>query len=433
MSSAGPFSRRAQLSGNQPIGELMRLALARPELISLAAGFVDQNSLPVAPTTAAVDALLGDPAAARAALQYGTTAGYPPLREAVLTRFQAADGGLAARRIPLEQVVLTAGSNQLLHLVGEVLFDPGDIVLCAAPTYFVYLGLVAGLGVRSVGIEIDGEGLIPAALEAELRRRDEAGELQRVKAIYVTSYFENPSTVTLSRARRAEIVEIAKRWSTKTKIYVIDDAAYRELRYAGDDLPSLRSFDAEGDTVIVAETFSKSYSPGIRVGWGILPPALVGPVCSQKTNIDFGSPNFNQYLMAKVFERWLFEPHVTGLRATYRDKLTAMLESLEECLAGLPGVSWQRPRGGLYVWLCLPEGLDAGPHGDLMQYALSEGVLYVPGEYCYPAAGVPRRSDRIRLSFGVQSSENIHRGVEALARAIRRATEARPTTSALVR
>jgi 2-aminoadipate transaminase len=432
MPSGRPFSRRAQLSGNQPIGELMRLALARPELISLAAGFVDQSSLPVAPTRSAVEALLGDPAAARAALQYGTTAGYPPLREAVLGRFLAADGGQAARRIPLEQVVLTAGSNQLLHLVGEVLFDPGDIVLCAAPTYFVYLGLVAGLGVRSVGIEIDGDGLIPAALEAELRRCEEAGELQRVKAIYVTSYFENPSTVTLSRGRRAEIVEIAKRWSKKAKIYVIDDAAYRELRYWGDDLPSLRSFDAEGDTVIVAETFSKSYSPGIRVGWGILPPALVGPVCSQKTNIDFGSPNFNQYLMAKVFERGLFEPHVTALRATYRDKLTSMLESLEECLADLPGVSWQRPCGGLYVWLCLPEGLDAGPHGDLMQHALDEGVLYVPGEYCYPAAGVPRRSDRIRLSFGVQSSENIHRGVEALARAIRRATETRPATSAAV-
>jgi 2-aminoadipate transaminase len=431
MPSGRPFSRRAQLSGNQPIGELMRLALARPELISLAAGFVDQASLPVEPTRAAVEALLGDPAVARAALQYGTTAGYPPLREAVLDRFLAADGLQAARRIPLEQVVLTAGSNQLLHLLGEVLFDPGDIVLCAAPTYFVYLGLVAGLGVRSVGIEIDGDGIIPAALEAELRRRDEAGELERVKAVYVTSYFENPSTVTLSRARRAEIVEIAKRWSKKSKIYVIDDAAYRELRYAGDDLPSLRSFDAEGDTVIVAETFSKSYSPGIRVGWGILPPALVGPVCSQKTNIDFGSPNFNQYLMAAVFERGLFEPHVTALRATYCAKLSAMLDSLEECLGDLPGVTWQRPSGGLYVWLCLPDGLDAGPHGDLMQHALDEGVLYVPGEYCYPAAGEPRRHDRIRLSFGVQTSENVHRGVEALARAIRRATETRPTTSAL--
>jgi 2-aminoadipate transaminase len=432
MPPARQFSRRtAFAAAPQPISELMRLELARPDLIGLAAGFVDQESLPVAETQAALEALMSDPAGARSALQYGTNAGYLPLREAVLARFLAADRGQRSPPPPVEQVVLTAGSNQLLHLVGEVLFDPGDLVICAAPCYFVYLGLLGGLGVISVGVPIDDQGMIPEALEEELDRRRSAGQLPRVKAIYVTSYYDNPSSVTLSHARRAAIVEIAKRWSRETKIYVIDDAAYRELRYAGEDLPSLRSFDAEGDTVVVAETFSKSFSPGIRVGWGILPPALVEPVCSQKANIDFGSPNFNQHLMARVIERGLFAPHVAQLRASYRAKLAAMLEALQEFLRGIEGVHWRPPQGGLYVWLRLPEGLDAGPGGPLIAHALEEGVLYVPGEYCYPVEGPPRRKDSIRLSFGVQTVENIRRGVEALARAIRRGgTPSRPARSA---
>ncbi len=426
MSATRPFSRRAGFTKPQPIGELMRLALDRPELISLAAGFVDQQSLPIAETLQAVEGLWNDAARARAALQYGTNAGYLPLREAVLDRFIVGEADRGEAPPPqVDQVLLTAGSNQLLHLVGEVLFDPGDLVMCAAPSYFVYLGLLAGLGVTSVGIAIDGEGIVPEALEAELKRREQAGELARVKAIYVTSYFDNPSSVTLSRARRAAIVEIAKRWSRKSKIYVIDDAAYRELRYSGEILPSLRSFDEEGDTVVVAETFSKSFSPGIRVGWGILPPALIEPVSNQKANIDFGSPNFNQYLMSEVLQRGLLDPHVDALRASYRAKLTAMLEAMDEHLAGIDGATWRKPEGGLYVWLRVPENIDTGRGGSLIQHALDEGVLYVPGEHCYPVEGEPRRTDRIRLSFGVQSAENIRRGIAALARAIRRC-DARP-------
>jgi 2-aminoadipate transaminase len=432
MSEPRSLSRRAGYAVRQPIGELMRVALARPELISLAAGFVDQQSLPVAETRAALEQLLADSFQARAALQYGTNAGHIPLRDAVLARYLAADGArCVAPRPSLDNVMLTAGSNQLLHLVGEVLFDPGDLVLCAAPSYFVYLGLVAGLGVTSVGIAIDDDGMIPEALEEELARREKAGQLNRVKAIYVTSYFDNPSTVTLSLARRAKIVEIAKRWSRGRTIYVIDDAAYRDLRYEGEDLPSMRAFDAEGDTVIVAETFSKSFSPGIRVGWGILPPALVEPVATQKGNIDFGSPNFNQYLMSTVMERGLFEPHVTSLRTSYREKLAAMLAAMDEHLGDIEGASWRRPSGGLYVWLRVPEGIDTGPNGTLISHAMEEGMLYVPGEYCYPLEGQPRRCDHIRLSFGVQTCQNIERGIAALVRAlVRSGAKKRPLETA---
>lgn len=418
------LSQRAGWAGGQPISHLMAQALAHPELISLAAGFVDQITLPVDATNLALESIFSDTTAARVALQYGTTPGYAPLRAQILSRLRADDRLTEAEdRLSIDQVVMSAGSNQLLHLVAESLFNPGDIVLCAAPTYFVYLGTLANLGVRSVGVLADEQGLNPDALEAELARLDQTGELERVKAIYCTSYFDNPTSVSVSLERRPQIVDIARRWSRHGRIFVIEDAAYRELRYSCDDLPSLRSFDTEGDTVILAGTFSKSFSPGVRVGWGILPQDIVQPVCEQKGNFDFGSPHLAQHIMHRVLDLDLFDPHVATLRTAYQEKLAAMLEAADHYLGPLEGVSWIRPQGGLYVWLTLPEWIDGGARGQLLQRAMDAGVLYVPGEYGFPSEG-PRRSNTIRLSFGVQSAENIRRGVSALGDAIRSVSHA---------
>jgi 2-aminoadipate transaminase len=414
------LSRRAQRAEGQPISQLMSQALANPHLISLAAGFVDQATLPVEEMAEAIEAILADRDAARRALQYGTTVGYAPLRDAILDRHRAADGHPASERsMTIDHVVMTAGSNQFLCLLTDSLTDPGDVVLCASPSYFVYLGAVANIGARSVGVATDDEGIVPDALEETLARYEAAGELNRVKAIYVCTYYDNPCGVTVSVERRAKIVEIAKRWSKPARIYVIEDAAYRELRYGAPDVPSMRSFDAAGDTVVVAGTFSKSFSPGIRVGWGILPPSLVSPTLNQKGNLDFGSPNFAQHLMHEVLARSLFERHVERLRASYQTKLAAMLESAAEFLSPIGGVRFLRPTGGLYVWLSLPAAIDTGPNGRLFELATQRGVLYVPGEYCFPNEGQPVEKNHIRLSFGVQSPDNIRRGVEALGDAIR--------------
>ena len=236
----------------------------------------------------------------------------------------------------------------------------------------------------------------------------------------MTSYFDNPCSITLSAPRRPQVVELVKRWSQYHKIYLIEDIAYRDLRYAGDDIPTLRSYDDAGDTVIVAQTFSKSFSPGLRVGCGILPRDLVAPIANQKGNLDFGSPNFNQQLLATILDRGLHEPHVEHLRVVYREKLHAMLSAADESLRDLPQVTWQRPQGGLYVWLQVPEFLDTSPRGTLFQHALDEGVLYVPGGYCDPAGGDTAIHSTMRLSFGVQTPTRIRQGVAALARALRR-------------
>lgn len=421
MSRENGLSRRAHWAGGEPIANLlMARTLARPELVSLAAGFVDHQTLPVEHTRHALDRIWSQPEQARAALQYGTTIGYPPLREAVLERMLQADGRSAGEmNLSADQVVITAGSNQLLYLLGNTLLDPGDVVICGAPSYFVFLGTLASLGARACGVQTDEHGLIPDAVDEQLARLDAAGELGRVKAIYVVTYYDNPRGVTVPPERRAELVQLARRWSRTGKIHIIEDVAYRELRYYGEDIPSLRSFDPVGDTVAVVGSFSKSYSPGIRVGWGILPQRLVEPVLSAKGHLDFGSPNFNQLLMATVLEMGLYDVHLERLRQSYRQKIDAILEAADRFLGPIGGIRWVRPAGGLYVWLRLPEQIDTGLSGCLFHRAVEQGVLYVPGEYCYAGEGQPVPKNRLRLSFGIQSCESIHRGVESLARAVR--------------
>ncbi|KKK47918.1 hypothetical protein LCGC14_3150350, partial [marine sediment metagenome] len=331
-----------------------------------------------------------------------------PLRESIRAHMRQADHTIGQETsLTVEQIVVTAGSNQLLFLVGDTLLNPGDIVLCGAPSYYVFLGILDNLGSMAIGIEIDQYGLIPEAIEERWARLETDGEFDRVKAIYVTTYYDNPSGVTMPAERRAALVDIARRWSRRGKIYLIEDAAYRELRYYGDDTASLRSFDPQGDTVIHAGTFSKSFSPGIRVGWGILPPALLGPVLAQKGNVDFGSPNLNQVLMARVMQMGLFDGHLEQLRNGYREKIDAVLQAADKFLSPIGRIEWIRPHGGLYVWLRLPESIDTGLSGPLFDRAIEQGVLYVPGEYCYPNGDQAPAKNMVRLSFGIPSCEEI--------------------------
>ena len=185
------------------------------------------------------------------------------MREAIAARLVAADGLTGRQPASLaSRMVLTAGSNQLLQLVADTLLDPGDIVLCATPSYFVFMATLASVGARTIGVEIDVDGMIPEALEQELARCRAAGELARVKAIYLVTYYDNPAGITIPLARRQKLVEIARRWSSEGTIFLIEDAAYRELRYYGEEVPSLIALHDEGKCVIHAGTFSKPLLAG---------------------------------------------------------------------------------------------------------------------------------------------------------------------------
>jgi len=395
----------------------MGQALANPRLISLAAGFVDTMTLPHEATQQAFAALEADPAAMRQALQYGTTLGCAALRADIRDRLLTEDR-LPADCVDTDQFVLTAGSNQLLQLVGEALLDPGDIVLCAAPTYFVFLGMLQNFGARAIGVAVDEQGMQPAALRDTLSQLTAQGLLRRVKAIYLVSYCDNPRGVTLPSQRRQEIADISKGVRSDPPIYLIDDLAYRPLDLTPSPPPSLLAFDAAAERTIVAGTFSKSFSPGLRVGWGLLPKTLLPIVANLKGNIDFGSPHLNQHLMHRALRLGLFDAQVERLRVTYRIKRDVTLQALTRSLGHLPGVRWLTPSGGLYVWLELPTQIAAGGDSRLFQRAVQRGVLYVPGEVCYPDEGVPRQQNTIRLSFGVPSPQIIEEGIMLLGQAL---------------
>ena len=411
------LSHRAGLSRGQPIGRLMAQALNYPNLLSLAAGFVDNATLPCAAVQDAMQRLGGDALRLRKALQYDAAAGNVAFRSAL------ADWSYqhwpVARPEP-NRVILTAGSNQLLHLLVEALIDPGDIVLAAAPTYFVFLGTVRGAAGRVVGIAADEDGMCIDSLEKTLQSLAAAGQTRRVKAIYVVTDFDNPAGSSLSLHRREQLLEVVRRWRREHgPLLVLSDNAYQHLRFDGPELPPLLALDPEAaEFVIELGTFSKSFSPGIRVGWGVVPETMVEPLLEIKSNMDFGSPHFSQVLMWEALSSGEVDRHLPDILRGYRLKRDSMLAALDKHLGAAPGVHWRTPHGGLYVWLTLPEAIDAAEHAPLWTHATRSGVLYVPGVYCFPPEGQPAQPNTMRLSYGVLSASGIDEAIARLATAL---------------
>lgn len=415
------FSDRASRTTDQPISYFMQQAVENPNLISLAAGLVDPLSLPAVEVKEAFDEMLSVPQKARAALQYGTTQGYAPLREKLLARTLQLDGVRASDvSLTPNDVVVATGSQQLLYLVGELLLNPGDIVITEAPSYFVFQGTLNSLGARTLAVPMDEDGMRTDALEALLKQLDETGELDRLRFIYVCDYFQNPTGLNLSLKRRQHVLELAQRYSRRQRIFVLEDAAYRELRYEGPDLPSIKSFDRDNSHVIQALTFSKPCAPGLKTGYGFFPKELVGPILRLKGNHDFGSNNLVQHLLDRLLGNGAYDRHVAELRHVYRTKRDALLGALTQEFGISENLVWTHPQGGLYVWMTFPKDTNAGPDGPLMKAALREEVLYVPGQFCYlNDAGAPVPTWETRLSFGVATPEQIEEGVRRLGRAVR--------------
>ena len=419
MTARIPLSAASRRTASSAISNLMQMALANRSLISLAAGFVDQATLPVDHCAREISALFADPAEGRRALQYGTTIGDAALRSRLLRLIEFSERAPAMSYDHLlPRTVVTTGSQQLLYLVAEALLDPGDIVLVESPTYFVFLGLLESRGAKAIGIETDDDGLRPDALDDTLAALDAEGELRRVKLIYTVSEHSNPSGISLAGDRRGELVHLARKWSKTQRIFVLEDSAYRGLTYEGVEPPSVWSHDLDGDTVILARTFSKTFAPGLKLGYGVLPEALVEPVLKLKGNHDFGSANFNQVVLERVLADGRYVEQAETLVARYRRKRDAMLGALDEQLGAIEGVSWTRPHGGLYVWLTVPEGLDTGLDGPFFQRALAEGVLYVPGSYAFAEGTGPAPRNHVRLCFGVPGEEDMIEGIRRLASAL---------------
>ncbi|MBE7557960.1 PLP-dependent aminotransferase family protein [bacterium] len=416
------LSTRASRTSEPPIGTLMAQALTIPGVVSLAAGFVDQESLPAAEVLSAAQVVLSDPARGKAALQYSSTMGDLGLRRDWMRRLEREDGITpATHNFSEEHVIITNGSQQLLKLVSEALLDPGDIVIVEAPTYFVYLGIIESLGARAVSVDCDAQGLVPDSLRAALQTLRRSGDLSRLKLVYCMSYFTNPMGVNLSGERREELYSILEELDESGEtVYLLEDAAYRPLRYDGPDLPSIKTRDTGNEFVIYTQTFSKAFSPGFKLGFGLLPDALVAPVRRLKGNADFGTSNFTMQLAEELLRSGAVDRHAAELREMYRRKRDLFRQAIHEEFP--EGVVTVDPAGGLYVWAQLPGAIDTGPEGPLFAAALEEKVLYVPGRFCFAPdrdAGPPARSS-MRLSFGLPAPDAMVEGVARLGRAVRR-------------
>jgi 2-aminoadipate transaminase len=233
-------------------------------------------------------------------------------------------------------------------------------------------------------------------------------------------YFQNPTGLSLAAERRPKLVELAKKFSKHHRILILEDAAYRELRYSGNDQVSVKRYDTTNEYVIYTSTFSKPCAPGLKTGYSIVPNDLVAPICNLKGNHDFGSTNLAQHILNKLLETGAFDRHIERLRSVYRAKRDAVLNALKSEFADWPEVKWTVPNGGLYVWVTFPDFIATGRGSKLVERAVKEGVLYVPGEHGYvPDASGNTPKNEIRLSFGVAEPPELIEGIRRLRHAAR--------------
>jgi len=419
-----------------PISWLMHAALSRPRLISLAAGFTDNASLPVAEARAALNQILRSSKTGQPALQYGTTTGDITLRRLTAEYLRKLDlGGTPCRR-PKNQgrrhavppgiyspnrLLITAGSQQLLYLIAEALCDEGDIVLVEDPTYFVFLGILQSRGLRARAVRLERDGLDLVHLEKVLTSLKRRGELPRVKMLYLVSYFQNPTGVTTSFEKKCGLLKLLKKFERAAghPIYLLEDAAYRGLRFAGNDVPSTLAAPGAAERVIYTGTFSKPFATGVRVGYGILPGPLFTAVKHIKGNHDFGTANLLQHLVARALASGIYDRHVARLQKRYAHKARVMKLAIEKHFP--PAVEWWEPDGGLYFWARLPRNIPTGIKSKVFSVALKNDVLYVPGEICYvddPSRQKPNHE--MRISFGSASEKDIREGIKRLGKVLRK-------------
>jgi 2-aminoadipate transaminase len=417
-----PLSKLGQRTVEPPISWLMHAALSRPKLISLAAGFTDNPSLPVAETRKLLDETLRSPKTGQPALQYGITAGETNLRQLTARHLQKLDAaGATGKNHSWERVMITGGSQQLLYMTLEALCDEGDIILVEDPTYFVFLSILQSRGIRARGVRLERDGLDPAHLENVLQTLKRSGELRRVKMLYLVSYFQNPTGVTTSFRKKRGILKLLKKFERAAghPIYLLEDAAYRELRFEGPDIKSALTVRGAAERVIYTGTYSKPYAPGARIGFGLLPEPLFTSVQRIKGNHDFGTANLLQQLLAGALATGLYDRHVAKIERRYGQKARVMKQALTEHFP--PNVEIWGSGGGLYFWARLPKGISAGVKSKVFQTALKNNVLYVPGELCYADDPARRKPDNeMRISFGSASENNIREGIKRLGKVLRK-------------
>ncbi|MBT62150.1 MAG: GntR family transcriptional regulator [Puniceicoccaceae bacterium] len=388
------FSRQGREIATPVIVDLMARALANPDLLSLAAGFTDNAVLP-RELVGRFAAELTQSGVPEEPLQYGQNQGRQRLRELSCAAIESHPGERAGVFDPAAMFV-SNGSQQALYLAVQAICDPGDIVLVEDPSYFVCLEMLKGLGLRPVGIPCDAEGgILPDGLEARLQELDAAGERSKVKAIYLVSYFCNPSSRSLAEAEKRAVAEVLLR--TGYTIPVIEDAAYRDLYFdAPHPAPSIISMpEFEPFPKLYLGTYTKPFATGLKIGYGYCTHEVwKEKILCIKGHQDFGSPHFAQAIIERVLDAGLYPEHLARIQAHYARKAQILDSALAEGGLRESGWAWKVPQGGLIFWLRAPEGMDLRMQSDFCQGCIEQGVLYVPGDLCF-ASGAPWNCARL--------------------------------------
>jgi len=368
------------------IREILKVT-ERPEVLSFAGGLPAPEAFPAdAIARAHAEVLASD---AGAALQYGPTEGFGPLRAWVAERMTRK--GLRASP---EQVLITAGSQQGIDLVGKTLIDPGDTVLVESPSYLAALQCFSTYEARLEPVETDEEGIRVDALERALRT-------SHPKLIYLVPTFQNPRGTTLPLERRQRIASLA----AEHGVTVLEDDPYGELRYRGAPLPPIASLQP-GAPVINLGTFSKTLAPGLRLGYAVADERTIRALTIAKQATDLHCGTLAQRAVARLLETFDFDAHLRRIRALYGERLDAMLASIERSLP--KGTHWTHPEGGLFVWVRLPDGIDAQ---ELLGEAMRERVAFVPGAPFYPDNPC---AETMRLNFSNRPPALIAEGMARL-------------------
>jgi 2-aminoadipate transaminase len=385
---SGRYSARMTDVRSSAVRDLFAAA-TRPDVISFSGGMPEISRVPTDDVVRAATAALRESGAE--ALQYGSSEGRPGVRQVVIDLM--AEVGV---RLRPDDVVITAGAQQALDLLGKIFIDPGDTVICEGPTYLGALQAFSAYQPNVVCVPMDECGMRTDLLAAELERLGPRG----AKFIYTIPNFQNPAGVTLTPARRRELLELARAYD----VPVIEDDPYGRLRFEGGHCLPLRALDAE---VIYVGTFSKIFAPGLRLGWIAAPHPILGKFVLAKQAADLCGSAYAQTTAERYFGGTRWRRTLQELTRTYAERRNAMLESLAEHFPA--EARWTVPEGGFFVWVEMPGFLDLK---SILAEAVEHGVTYVPGDAFYPDG---RGRNCMRLAFCFAEPDAIREGIRRLA------------------
>jgi 2-aminoadipate transaminase len=392
---AGLFAERTRVMRSSAMRDLMAIT-ARPEVISLAGGLPDTSAFPPESFAAQMTKIAHESSAE--ALQYGPTEGFEETKRCIVEVMEAE--GMAP---DTDDLIVTTGGQQAIDLIAKTLIDPGDVVICEAPTYPGAVPTFCSYQADVIQITTDADGMRTDELAATLDRL--VAEGRRPKFIYSVPSFQNPAGVTLSAERRQALVDLARRH----ELVVVEDNPYGLLRFEGEPQRPLYALDG-GDYVLYIGTFSKILSPGIRVGWVVAPPPILEKIGLGKQAADLCTSTLTQYFVREYFAEGRWREYIDDLIEIYRGRRDVMLESLERHFPA--PAEWTRPEGGLFVWATLPDYIDTT---DLLAKALRENVAFVPGRAAY-ADG--RGGSSMRLNFSGSGEDEIREGIKRIGQVV---------------